>query len=180
MVPDLDALRERLVASLVATVAPMLAPVAHESLYVMALTTDSDCITVRLVAHTEEALDLITGGEDDPDVRWWPDEWAIANDDVTPDGGHESTAQIAGSLYEMVDELDPDWPAAAREVFDAALGDLRVRRAIAGVNPSWDPVLFVTDTDGDLARTVVSLVELNREHPDRHLVDAAVAYFAGG
>lgn len=180
MMLDLDELRERIVASLAATAGPVLRPLADQSLYVVAVTTDSDCITLRLLAHTEEALEERTGGEDDPYVRWWPDEWEISDDDITPDDGVESTVKISRTLYGTLDdEEDPDWPDRARDLFDSALGDPRVREAIARVNPSWRPVLFVTDTDGDLSRTVASLEPLNRDHTDADLVAAAVAYFSG-
>jgi hypothetical protein len=179
MALDLDDLRERIVVSLAGTAAPMLRPLADQALYVVAVTTDSDCITLRLLAHTEEALDLLTGGEDDPDTRWWPDEWEVADDDVVPDHGAESTSEISRTLFGTLDDDDPTWPDRARDLFDSALGDARVREAIAGVNPTWQPVMFVTDTDGDLARTVVSLESLNRDHPNPDLVAAAVAYFGG-
>jgi len=179
MMPDMEELRERIVASLAATAGLMLRPLADQALYVVAVTTDSDCISLRLLAHTEEALAALTGREDDPDTRWWPDEWEISDDDITPDDGVESTVQLSRTLYGTLDEDDPDWPDRARDLFDSALGDPQVRDAIAGVNPDWRPVRFVTDTDGDLARTVASLESLNPDHPNPDLVAAAVAYFGG-
>ena len=179
MVLDMDELRERIVASLAATAGPLLRPLADQVLYVMAVTTDSDCITLRLLAHTEEALEERTGGEEDSYVRWWPDEWDISDDGITPDDGVESTGTIGRTLYGTLDDDDPTWPDRARDLFDSALGDPRVRAAIARVNPAWRPVLFVTDTDGDLARTVACLESLNRDHPNPDLLASAVAYFGG-
>ncbi|MFD0855052.1 DUF4303 domain-containing protein [Actinomadura adrarensis] len=84
---EMSALQERVVASLCATVGPMLKERASVELYALAITTDRDVVTLRVVAHTEEALrTLLEGDEEDADhYRWWPDEWGISDDDVTPE-----------------------------------------------------------------------------------------------
>ncbi|MFM9368569.1 DUF4303 domain-containing protein [Streptomyces sp. Da 82-17] len=202
----MSALQERIVASLCATVGPLLRGRAAEELYALALTTDSDVVTLRLVAHTEEALAALLahagvgaadeGGDDDADhYRWWPDEWAevpgASDDFVTPEGGVESTGDLCDALYaahaslgERDDEDEDDvlhdaWCARARAVLDGALGDPRVRAALAGINPAWRPVLFVTDTDGDMRETVHSIDTLNSVHPAPApaLVASARSYF---
>ncbi|MDI3405554.1 DUF4303 domain-containing protein [Streptomyces cavernicola] len=188
----MSALQERIVASLCATVGPMLRGRASEELYALALTTDSDVVTLRLVAHTEQALTaLLENAEDNAEdsaadadyYRWWPDEWADLDDDVTPDDGVESTGDLCEALYEAHaslgedDALHDEWCLRARAALDGALGDARVLAAVREANPVWRPVLFVTDTDGDMRETVHSIDLLNGAHPDPALVASARAYF---
>jgi hypothetical protein len=186
----MTALRERIVTSLRATVGPMLRDRAAEHLYALAVTTDSDVVTLRLVAHTEEALAALLAGsedaaEDADHYRWWPDEWGISDEGVTPQDGVEPTTGICRALFEASDALGDDrslhgkWRERARAVLEDALGDPRVRAGVADVNPAWCPVLFVTDTDGDMRPTVRSIDALNDGHPDPALVASARAYFAG-
>jgi hypothetical protein len=80
-------------------------------------------------------------------------------------------------MYEL-SEAAPDhdqWLVQAREMLDQALADPRVTKRLAELNPDWKPVFFVTDTDGDLDRTVASIDALNA---DSRQAAAARAYFA--
>ncbi|MDQ0983016.1 DUF4303 domain-containing protein [Streptomyces sp. V2I9] len=183
-------LRERIVMSLCATVGPMLRGRTAEDLYALAITTDSDIVTLRLVAHTEEALQalLLEGGEgaaEDADhYRWWPDEWRISDDGVTPENGSESTVDLCKVMFAASGDVSghgPDaheqWRERARAMLENALGDPRVRARLAEVEPAWRPVLFVTDTDGDMRPTVRSIDVLNAGHPNSALVASAREYF---
>lgn len=178
LTPELEQLRERIVRSIVATLGPMLAPHAKDRLYVVALTTDSDATTVRLTAHTEEALAELIG--DDPDAdstyRWWPDEWEIVDDDVVPDDGVaplvDRSAEVAAAAAGDGDR----WTEQVRVMLDGALGDPRVAARLAEINSGWRPVRFVTDTDGAMDRTVRSIDTLNTA--DAPLAADARAYFA--
>ncbi|MFG2088479.1 MULTISPECIES: DUF4303 domain-containing protein [unclassified Spirillospora] len=186
-VSGLSALQERISLSIVSALDPMLGARAAERLYVVALTTDGDVMTVRLTAHTEEALAVLladSGEGDDLDwteyCRWWPDEWR------TGDGG--VPAGDAGSLVtrsrELADAKDAahdhaQWRTHARAMLVRALGDVRVAAAITAINPGWRPVLFVTDTDGDMRPTVHSIDVLNAGHASPALVTAARAFFSG-
>ncbi|RLK23076.1 uncharacterized protein DUF4303 [Micromonospora sp. M71_S20] len=182
---DMPALHERIVVHICATIGPMLERRATEELYAVALTTDSDVITVRLATHTEEALRLLVDVDDEyaDDYRWWPDEWVVADDDGTPEQGVESTAQISRDMFDTHLSLGEDakahgeWCERARATLEDALGDRRVRASIAAVNPAWHPVLFVTDTDGDQRPTVRSIDLLNTGHPNPDLVASARSFF---
>ncbi|MDT9593998.1 DUF4303 domain-containing protein [Nocardioides zeae] len=187
--PPAEHLHERLVAAIVGTLGPTLRRLAGEHLYAVALTTDDDVMTVDLLAHTEEALARLTGGAVDEDgtdgeaaayLRWWPDEWGASSDDVAPDDGAETLVTLSRALADAGDAA-PDhdrWRTRGRDLLDAALGDERVRAALAAHRPVSAPVLFVTTTDGDLARTVASLDALNPDHPRPALVAAARAYLS--
>ncbi|MEW2376977.1 DUF4303 domain-containing protein [Micromonospora sp. NPDC047812] len=182
---DMPALHERIVASICATIRPMLERRASEELYAVALTTDSDVITVNLLAHTEEALDALVKADDAyaDGYRWWPDEWAVADDQTTPEHGVESMVQISRDMFDTHlslgddDEAHDEWCVRARATLEAALGDHRVRASIAGVNSTWHPVLFVTDTDGNAHLTVRSIDLLNDGHPNPDLVASARDFF---
>lgn len=175
---DLDDLRERLALSLVGTLGPALRARAGERVYVAALTTDSDLVTVDLALHTEEALAHLTADSPQDHLahyRWWPDEWAGTTDDLEPDGGAESLVALSRALWDASDEA-PDhdaWRRSAHAVLEGALGDARVRAVLAG----HAPVLFVADTDGGPERTAASVATLNAAHPDPALVAAARTYF---
>ncbi|MFW6772889.1 DUF4303 domain-containing protein [Nocardioides sp. CPCC 205120] len=186
---DLDALLERLVTSIAATLGPLLAPYAGEQVYAVALLTDSDVTTVGLTAHSEEALARLVAalpGEDRDDpgmrthLRWWPDEWGDGDLGVVPEGGAEPLARVSDALARAADAA-PDharWRSTGRTLLDAALGDARVRARHAEVAPGSAPVLLVTDTDGAAGPTVASLDALDRDHPEPALVAAARAYFS--
>ncbi|MEU4779683.1 DUF4303 domain-containing protein [Micromonospora sp. NPDC023633] len=182
---DMPALRERIVASVCATIGPMLERRASEELYAVALTTDSDVITVNLLAHTEEALKVLVEADDSyaDGYRWWPDEWVVADDDGTPGHGVESMVQISRDMFDTHLSLGDDaeahgeWCVRARATLEEALGDPRVRASIADVNPAWHPVLFVTDTDGNSHLTVRSIDLLNDDHPNPGLVASARDFF---
>ncbi|MDN7122103.1 DUF4303 domain-containing protein [Nocardioides sp. ChNu-153] len=84
---DLDALRDRLVTSIVATLGPLLAPYDGERVYAVALLTDSDVSTVGLAAHGEGALARLVAAQSAADrddegmrahLRWWPTSGARA------------------------------------------------------------------------------------------------------
>ncbi|MFV2116111.1 DUF4303 domain-containing protein [Micromonospora sp. LOL_025] len=182
---DMPALHERIVTSICATIRPMLERRASEELYAVALTTDSDVITVNLLAHTEEALDALVKADDAyaDGYRWWPDEWAVADDHGTPGHGVESLVQISRDMFDTHlslgddDEAYGEWRVRARATLEAALGDHRVRAGIAVVNSAWHPVLFVTDTDGNAHLTVRSIDLLNAGHPNPDLVASARDFF---
>lgn len=181
---EIDTWRERIVSSVCATLSPMLRARASEELYALAITTDSDVVTLRLVAHTEEALGTLleendVTAEDEADhYRWWPDEWRISDDDVSPENRVESTADISDVMFQASAALaDDTWRDRARAALESALGDPHVRTCIAKVNPGWHPVLFVTDTDGDTRPTARSIDDLNQRHPDPALVTSARRYF---
>ncbi|MEH0970131.1 DUF4303 domain-containing protein [Micromonospora sp. CPCC 205546] len=182
---DMPALHERIVANICATIGPTLKRRASEKLYAVALTTDSDVITVNLVTHTEEALDVLTKADDAyaDGYRWWPDEWAVADDHGAPEHGVESMTHISRDMYDTHLALGDDheahgeWCVRARATLEDALGDPRVRASIADVNPAWHPVLFVTDTDGNAHLTVRSIDLLNDGHPNPDLVASARDFF---
>ena len=174
----LSGFQDRLADSLAESIGPMLAEYADQELYALALTTDSDVITVRLMAHTEQELSLVDDLDEEPVYyRWWPDEWSLCDDAITP--GHV----LSEALYDLERAaaeagLDHrEWVRAARGALHGALGSERVRAAVAAVNPDWHPVLFVTDTDGDMDPTVESLNELNLGHPRPDLVAQARTFF---
>ncbi|KUN85284.1 hypothetical protein AQJ66_14075 [Streptomyces bungoensis] len=178
-------MRERIVTSVCATLSPMLKAHASEELYALAITTDSDVVTLRLVAHTEEALGTlleendVTADEEADHYRWWPDEWRISDDDVSPENGVESTADISEAMLAASDARADDPYTRrdlARAALEGALGDPRVRAGIAEVNPGWHPVLFVADTDGDTRPTARSIDDLNQGHPDPALIASARGY----
>lgn len=177
----MDALRERLVAALVASLPPLLEPWRGQDLYALALTTDSDVVTVRLAAHTEEQwLDLV-GSEDDAETirlyRWWPDEWAVEDDSVLPPGA-ETTGDISDALYARHrDQRIEAWRAAAWRMLVDALGDPRILATVQAIEPAWHPVRFVTDTDGDDRPAAESILALNPGHPRPALVAEAHAFF---
>lgn len=181
-VPDLDPFRERLVQSLVATVPLLLGDCRGEGLYGLALTTDNDVVTVRLLAETEERLGRSDAFGDEDNRRWWPDEWGIADDDVVLPGGLETTAQLSDALRDLSDECHGDdidlWRDDAWDMLVEALGDPRVLAAVTALDPGWRPVLFVVDTGYNGARTVASLDDLNPGHPRPELVAAARAWYA--
>ncbi|MFI6821304.1 DUF4303 domain-containing protein [Micromonospora sp. NPDC050187] len=182
---DMPALRERIVANICATIGPMLERRASEELYAVALTTDSDVVTVSLMAHTEEALKVLVEADDEyaDGYRWWPDEWVVTNDGGTPEHGVESMVQISRDMFDTHLALGGDdgahgeWCVRARATLEDALGDHRVRTSIANVNSSWHPVLFVTDTDGNAHLTVRSIDLLNDGHPNPDLVASARDFF---
>ncbi|MET7641378.1 DUF4303 domain-containing protein [Streptomyces sp. NPDC005438] len=179
--PEVSELRERLVRSLVATLGPVLSAHRDEELYALALTTDSDVITVRLAAHTEEALASMGVAPEDLDhFRWWPDEWGISDEGVVPENGVESLVALSEELFDRHAAF-PDhqlWVRQAREVLDQALGDERVRARLSAMNADWHPVLFVVDTDGDPGPTVRGIEVLNPGHPHPERVAAARRHFA--
>lgn len=182
---DMPALRERIVASICATIGPMLEGRASEELYAVALTTDSDVVTVTLLAHTEEALQVLVEADDAyaDGYRWWPDEWAVTDDQGAAEPGVESMVQISRDMFDTHDSLGDDdeahgeWCLRARATLEDALGDHRVRASIADINPAWHPVLFVTDTDGNAHLTVRSIDLLNDGHPNPDLVASARDFF---
>lgn len=177
-----DDLREQLVAGILRDLGPALRALAGERLYVVAVTTDSDVMTARLVAHTDEAWQRLVhrqGATDAPEhrtfLRWWPDEWDAPADEPAPDD------LVAGSrALAAAKDAAPDhdaWREHGRAVLDAALGDRRVRARIARHAPPSTPVLLVTDTDGPMRPTVTSIDRLNVGHPDPGLVAEARAWF---
>ncbi len=177
----MDDLRERLVAALVASLPPMLEPWRGQDLYVLALTTDSDIITVRLAAHTDEQWRALSGGEDDAEIvrlyRWWPDEWAVEDDVAVPPGA-ETTGDICDAMYAGCRDQPIDvWRAAAWRMLVDALGDPRVLATVQAIEPAWHPVRFVTDTDGDNRPAAQSILTLNAGHPRPALVAEAHAFF---
>lgn len=181
---ELRDLYERLVASFVATLGPMLTSHADEDLYALAVTTDSDVITCSLIAHTEQALAAIPERDDEPEYyRWWPDEWSIRDSDVDPESGAETTAELSRVLAELERAATAsgtvvgDWHHAARDVLASALGHELVAQTLTNINPTWTPVLFIADTDGDQQPTVESLDLLNADHPRPDLVTAAREFF---
>ncbi|MBO1029731.1 DUF4303 domain-containing protein [Tessaracoccus sp. SD287] len=182
---ELRDLYERMVACFVATIPPMLASHADEDLYALAVTTDSDVTTCRLLAHTEEALAAIPEVDDEPEYyRWWPDEWSIHDWEVDPESGAETTTDLSRDLFDLERTATAsgimvnDWHKAARDILQAALGHELVAQSVTNINPDWAPVLFVADTDGDQQPTLDSIDQLNAEHPDPELVAAARTFFA--
>lgn len=177
----MEALQERLVAALVAELTAMLEPRRGQDLYVLALTTDSDVVTVRLAAHTDEQWRALAAGEDDAETvrlyRWWPDEWAVEDGVVVPPG-IETTGDISDALYAGYRDQPIDaWRAAAWRMLVDALGDPRILAAVHAVDPAWHPVRFVTATDGDNRPAAESILTLNPGHPRPALVAEAHAFF---
>ncbi|MGA4668385.1 DUF4303 domain-containing protein [Propionibacteriaceae bacterium Y1923] len=181
---ELRDLHERLVACLVATVPPMLEGHADEELYALALVTDSDVITCRLSAQTEQLLAAVPDYDDEPEYyRWWPEEWSIHDDECDPVSGGESSVELSRVLFELERQATAsgmvvgDWRNAAREVLHSALGHEQVAQALTDINPLWAPVLFVMDSDGDQWPTVTSIDELNDDHPRPELVAEVRQYY---
>ncbi|MFD0855053.1 hypothetical protein ACFQ07_22620 [Actinomadura adrarensis] len=85
--------------------------------------------------------------------------------------------EAGGSLDDDDWDAHDEWRTQARAALEGALGDPRVHAGAGKINPAWRPVLFVTDTDGDMNATVHSIDVLNERHPTPSLVASARAYF---
>ncbi|MDR6200419.1 hypothetical protein QE374_002328 [Microbacterium sp. SORGH_AS428] len=167
-------------AALVAAVRALPADVVAGRIYAAAIAVADGNTVPALFAHTESRLAEVADADLDPDeaayFRWWPDESGI-------EVQSEELAALAAELGEWADahpefSADPEdefawsdrWIAETDRALIRALGSDAVRRTFAAIG--IDPVLVVTETDGDPARASAAFEALNGNRDDAAARDA--------
>lgn len=167
-------------AALAAAIRSVPAEVTAGCIYAAAITVADGNTVPALFVHTESGLAEVADEDGDADdaayYRWWPDESGI---EVESDELAALAAEL-GAWAEAHPELsaDPDddlawsdrWIAETDRILIRTLGSDAVRRAFAAIGA--DPVLVVTETDGEQARASVAFDALNGHRDDAVARDA--------
>ncbi|GAB3148756.1 hypothetical protein GCM10027058_09800 [Microbacterium neimengense] len=170
----LDDWGRRWEAALAAAVRSLPPDVVAGRIYAAAITVADGNTVPALFVHTESRLSEAADADGDPDeaayYRWWPDESGIEVES-------EELAALAAELGEWADahpefSADPNddlewsdrWIAETERILIRALGSAAVRRAFAAVGA--EPLLVVTETDGEEARASAAFDALNGHRDD--------------
>lgn len=161
-------------AALAAAIRALPADVVAGRIYAAAVTVADGNTVPALFVHTESRLFEVADADGDPEeaayYRWWPDESGLEVDS-------DELAALASELGEWADahpelSADPDvefawsdrWIAETDGALIRSLGSDAVRRAFAAVGA--DPLLVVTETDGEESRASVAFDALNAHRDD--------------
>jgi hypothetical protein len=172
--------------ALVAAIRSLPAEVVAGRIYAAAVTVADGNTVPALFVHTETHLAALAGVRADPEdaayYRWWPDESGIEVE-------RDDLVALAAELGEWADahpefSADPEddlawsdrWIAETDRVLIRALGSDAVRRAFAAIGA--DPVLVVTETDGEEARASAAFDALNGYRDDASARDARAFWHA--
>lgn len=143
----------------------ILEEVGNEKIYVTALVTDSDCITLFLAVNTYEYLNENGGLESEE--KWLPDEWGYS------DGKDSALTKLSELLYEHDKSLsyeadkDEQLEKYYKQFFEAAISALEQLKTenIFG-KESEEVICFVSISDDDQAEDIENMSAKRLNNPE--------------